>query len=147
LNHLSKAKDIVQIVTTDIEPEAPNYYKNYPIYYSEGGRLSCYPSMIMTTDMKDRMIYNVMKPYKPDLIHATSPTLMTWMTMWVAKWLKIPFVASYHTHLPVYAKMYLGFIPGIEQFAWFLLNWGHNRVDLTLCTSPQIKEQLEAHGL
>ena len=59
----------------------------------------------------------------------------------------IPLVMSYHTHLPSYAVNYLGFIPKIETFAWELLRWAHSRADLTLVTSPQMKEQLEAEGI
>lgn len=120
---------------------------NYQIFYSEGERFAPYPEMILSTDLKDRMVYNVMKLYRPDLIHVTSPSLFVFMSFFVSKWLKIPLIISYHTHLPVYAKEYLGFIPGIEKFAWYLLRWGHNRGNLTICTSPQIKEQLEANGI
>jgi sulfoquinovosyltransferase len=59
----------------------------------------------------------------------------------------IPLVMSYHTHLPSYAVNYLGFIPGIEKFAWELLRWAHSRADLTLVTSPQMKKQLTAEGI
>ncbi len=104
LKYLSKAKDNVQIVTTDVVPDAPTQIHNYPIFYSEGERFAPYPEMILSTDLKDRMVYNVMKLYRPDLIHCTSPSLFIWMSIFVSKWLKIPMIISYHTHLPVYAK-------------------------------------------
>lgn len=56
-------------------------------------------------------------------------------------------VMSYHTHLPVYGKNYLGFIPGIEEFSWSLLRYAHSRADLTLVTSPQMKQELEENGI
>lgn len=59
----------------------------------------------------------------------------------------IPLVMSYHTHLPSYANNYLGFIPGIDRMAWESLRWVHGRADLTLVTSPQMKEELEAQGI
>jgi len=61
--------------------------------------------------------------------------------------MRIPLLVSYHTHLPSYAENYLGFIPGIVEFAWFLIRAVHKRADLTLVTSPQMKEELEAHGV
>lgn len=54
---------------------------------------------------------------------------------------------SYHTHLPSYGKNYLGFIPGVEAICWELLRWAHSRADLTLVTSPQMKEELVNHGI
>jgi sulfoquinovosyltransferase len=59
----------------------------------------------------------------------------------------IPLVMSYHTHLPSYAVNYMGFIPGIEKFAWDLIRWAHSRADLTLVTSPQMQEQLISEGV
>jgi sulfoquinovosyltransferase len=54
---------------------------------------------------------------------------------------------SYHTHLPSYGKNYLGFIPGIESMCWELLRWAHSRADLTLVTSPQMKQELMDNGI
>ena len=85
-------------------PEAPTQISNYPIFYSEGERFAPYPEMILSMDLKDRMVYNVMKVYRPDLIHCTSPSLFIFMSFWVSRWLKIPLIISYHTHLPIYAK-------------------------------------------
>jgi hypothetical protein len=42
---------------------------------------------------------------------------------------------------------YLNFIPGIETIAWESLRWAHGRADLTLVTSPQMKEELQAQGI
>lgn len=58
-----------------------------------------------------------------------------------------PPVLSYHTHLPLYGRNYLGFIPGIEEFSWGLIRFAHSRADLTLVTSPQMKEEMEANGV
>lgn len=54
---------------------------------------------------------------------------------------------SYHTHLPLYGRNYLGFIPYIEELAWAALRYCHSRADLTLVTSPQMKEEMEANGI
>lgn len=41
----------------------------------------------------------------------------------------------------------MGFIPRVEQTCWDLLRFAHSRADLTLVTSPQMKEELEANGI
>ena len=72
---------------------------------------------------------------------------MVFAAIFYARVMCIPLVMSYHTHLPSYAINYLGFIPGIEKFAWELLRFAHSRADLTLVTSPQMKDQLVAEGI
>ena len=41
----------------------------------------------------------------------------------------------------------MGFIPRVEKTCWDLLRFAHSRADLTLVTSPQMKEELEANGI
>ena len=149
LKYLCQAKDAVQVVTTDVVEDAPTSIYNFPIYYSEGGRFAAYPEMVLSTDLKDRVIFSVLNVFRPDVIHCTSPSLFAFMSMFVSKWLKIPLVLSYHTHLPVYAAEYRQhfWIPGIVEAAWYLLTWGHSRADLTITTSPQIKAELEERGI
>lgn len=60
---------------------------------------------------------------------------------------KIPLLMSYHTHLPSYGKNYLSFVPGIEPICWELLRMVHNRADLTLVTSPQMKQELTDNAI
>ena len=43
-----------------------------------------------------------------------------------------PFI---HTHKPP------------QEFAWWLVRFAHSRADLTLTTSPQLKKELEDHGI
>jgi sulfoquinovosyltransferase len=147
-----QAKDTVQIVTTDVVPEAPREAFSFPIYYTEGARFALYPEIILSTDMKDQMIKKVMGLFRPDLIHCVSPSFFGVMTAFVSKWLKIPLVLSYHTHLPVYAKAYFGVFGDwcgdfMAWLAWTAMRIVHNRADLTVTVSPQIKEELEAHGI
>jgi sulfoquinovosyltransferase len=46
----------------------------------------------------------------------------------------------------MYARAYVG-LPGAEALANFLVKTIHNFADLTLVTSPQLKQQLEAIGV
>eukprot|EP00957_Ditylum_brightwellii_P015708 1184226-Ditylum_brightwellii.AAC.1 len=38
-------------------------------------------------------------------------------------------------------------IPKVEEFAWWLMRYVHSRADLTLVTSPQIRDELVAGGI
>ena len=44
-------------------------------------------------------------------------------------------------------KNYLGFIPRVEKTCWDLLRYAHSRADLTLVTSPQMQQELQANGI
>lgn len=72
---------------------------------------------------------------------------MVFAAIFYARVMCIPLVMSYHTHLPSYAVNYLNFIPGIEGMSWEALRFVHSRADLTLVTSPQMREELMSHGI
>ena len=41
----------------------------------------------------------------------------------------------------------MGWLPGIEALSWALLRYAHNKADLTLCTSPQVQQQMKENGV
>ncbi|CAK9179746.1 unnamed protein product, partial [Ilex paraguariensis] len=45
--------------------------------------------------------------FKPDIIHASSPGIMVFGALAIAKLLSVPIVMSYHTHVPVAADLTL----------------------------------------
>ncbi|KAF5774122.1 putative Glycosyltransferase subfamily 4-like domain-containing protein [Helianthus annuus] len=47
-------------------------------------------------------IINEVKQFKLDIIHASSPGIMVFGALTIAKMLSVPIVMSYHTHVPVY---------------------------------------------
>nr|GFD23522.1 sulfoquinovosyl transferase SQD2-like [Tanacetum cinerariifolium] len=46
-------------------------------------------------------IINEVRQFKPDIIHASSPGIMVFGALAIAKMLSVPIVMSYHTHVPV----------------------------------------------
>lgn len=150
LRYLSKANDHVDILTVDSktpEHELPKEKFGYKIEHTLGFTFPLYNHISLTFDLPEMKGANIIEKLKPDLIHASSPGFLVFASLFYARVMRIPLVLSYHTHLPSYAKNYLGFIPGHEEVAWWLLRWVHSRADLTLCTSPQMKEELVANGL
>lgn len=150
LRYLSKAKDHVDILTVDSktpEKDLPKEKFGYKIEHTQGFTFPLYDHISLTFDLPEMKGANILEKLKPDLIHASSPGFMVFAAIFYARVMRIPLLLSYHTHLPSYAKNYLSFMPGNEEFAWFLLRWVHSRADLTLCTSPQMKEELTANGL
>jgi hypothetical protein len=103
--------------------------------------------VVVSFDLPEIKGLRMMEAFRPDVIHISSPGFLLFAALFYARLMKVPLLMSYHTHLPHYAKQYLGYIPGIEEFAWMLLRFAHKRADLTLATSPQLKKELEDNGI
>jgi sulfoquinovosyltransferase len=85
-------------------------------------------------------------PHMISLLYAFLSGFLVFAALFYARVMCIPLVISYHTHLPSYAINYLNFIPGIEKFAWDVVRYVHSRADLTLVTSPQMRDALTSEG-
>lgn len=150
LRYLKKAGDQVEILTTDEHTDRKNLPKEifgFPIAHTLGFVFPLYNQITLTFDLPDLKGAKIIERLKPDLIHVTSPGFILYPALFYARVMRIPLVASYHTHLPSYGKTYLSKIPGIEEFSWKLIRFVHTRTDLTLVTSPQMKEELTANGV
>lgn len=150
LKFLAKAGDEVDILTVDSKTPAKDLPKKafgYPIRHTQGFTFPLYNQISLTLDLPEMKGAQIVENMKPDLIHVTSPGLLVYAALFYARVMCTPLLISYHTHLPTYGKNYLGFIPGIEKICWELLRWVHSRADLTLVTSPQMRDELVAHGI
>lgn len=149
LTYLDKAGDSVEIVTVDDLEQPPVRFGSFPINTIKGFRFPLYNDICLTFDVKQRAVWKTMNRFKPDLIHCSSPGFIVFIALFTAKVLDVPLVLSYHTHLPQYTKEYIKLVPGSvgEAGAWQIIRWVHNRADLTLVTSPQMKEEMEANGI
>jgi len=146
LRYMRKAGDEVEIVTPDESEVAPKKKFGFKINTLEGFKFPLYKLITISFDWKMRA-YAAMKKFNPELIHVSTPSMLLFSGLLAANRLKVPLVMSYHTHFPVYAKKYMGWIPGIEHAAWLALRLVHNRADLTLVTSPQMKQELVDNGI
>eukprot|EP00804_Cyclotella_cryptica_P023168 CCRYP_000371-RA/>CCRYP_000371-RA protein AED:0.05 eAED:0.05 QI:348/1/1/1/1/1/3/259/490 len=150
LRYLSKAGDTVDILTVDSKTpkeELPKQVFGYDIEHTQGFVFPLYNHISLSLDLPEMRGAKMMERRRPDLIHVTSPGFMLFAGLFYARVMRIPLLLSYHTHLPLYGRNYLGFIPGIEEMAWAALRFCHSRADLTLVTSPQMKEEMEANGI
>jgi glycosyltransferase involved in cell wall biosynthesis len=86
-----------------------------------------------------------LKKFNPDLVHVVNPAVLGLGGIYYAKKLRIPLVASYHTHLPQYLHHYnLG---ALEGLLWEGLKLVHNQAQLNLCTSTAMVNELVSHGI
>ncbi|MDZ7959179.1 MAG: glycosyltransferase family 1 protein [Aulosira sp. DedQUE10] len=118
-------------------------HKGAKVYGVTGFPLPLYPELIMA--LPRPAIGYTLEEFQPDIIHVVNPAVLGLAGIFYSKILKIPLVASYHTHLPQYLQHYgLGMLEGL---LWELLKTGHNQAELNLCTSTAMMEELTAHGI
>eukprot|EP00584_Thalassiosira_punctigera_P014494 CAMPEP_0172572752 /NCGR_PEP_ID=MMETSP1067-20121228/135839_1 /TAXON_ID=265564 ORGANISM="Thalassiosira punctigera, Strain Tpunct2005C2" /NCGR_SAMPLE_ID=MMETSP1067 /ASSEMBLY_ACC=CAM_ASM_000444 /LENGTH=278 /DNA_ID=CAMNT_0013365337 /DNA_START=822 /DNA_END=1655 /DNA_ORIENTATION=- len=150
LRYLSKAGDNVDILTVDSKTpkeELPDKIFDYEIQHTQGFVFPLYDHISLTLDLPEMKGAKMMERRRPDLIHVTSPGFLLFAGLFYARVMRIPLVLSYHTHLPTYGRNYMGFIPAIEEMSWAVIRWVHSKADLTLVTSPQMKEEFRQNGV
>ncbi|MEH2068093.1 MAG: glycosyltransferase family 1 protein [Nostoc sp.] len=118
-------------------------HKGAKVYGVTGFPLPLYPELKMA--LPRPAIGYALEKFQPDIIHVVNPAVLGLSGIFYSKILKIPLVASYHTHLPQYLQHYgLGMLEGL---LWELLKGAHNQAALNLCTSTAMMEELSAHGI
>ena len=118
-------------------------YKGAKIYGISGFPLPLYPEL--TLALPRPAIGYVLEEFQPDIIHVVNPAVLGLAGLFYGRVLKIPLVASYHTHLPQYLQHYgLGMLEGL---LWELLKAGHNQAQMNLCTSTAMLQELNARGI
>jgi glycosyltransferase involved in cell wall biosynthesis len=140
VDHLQRHGDQVLVVA----PEGGiTEHKGAKVYGVTGFPLPLYPELKMS--LPRPAIGYALEEFQPDIIHVVNPAVLGLSGIFYSKILKIPLVASYHTHLPQYLQHYgLGMLEGL---LWELLKGAHNQAALNLCTSTAMVEELTAHGI
>ncbi|MEH2417475.1 glycosyltransferase family 4 protein [Nostoc sp.] len=140
VDHLQRSGNQVLVIAPD---GGITEHKGAKVYGVTGFPLPLYPELKMA--LPRPAIGYVLEEFKPDVIHVVNPAVLGLSGIFYSKILKIPLVASYHTHLPQYLQHYgLGMLEG---FLWELLKGAHNQAALNLCTSTVMVEELTAHGI
>lgn len=140
IDHLQKFGDRVLIISPDYGLKD---YNGSKVYGVTGFPLPMYPELKLAPP--NPSIRPVLEEFQPDLIHVVNPAILGLGGLYYAKNLKIPLVASYHTHLPQYLQHYgLGIL---EPLLWELLKGAHNQAELNLCTSNAMVNELRSHGI
>ena len=137
----------MHIITPDDSTEPPTDFLGFPITSLKGFRFPLYNTITLSCDFSGatrRMLQEV----RPDILHVTSPGFLTLPAIIEAYRQGIPVVMSYHTNIRTYAKAYAPLLPGPSvALANWLLRLAHDKADLTLVTSPQLKEECTSIGM
>ncbi|MGH1393970.1 MAG: glycosyltransferase family 4 protein [Trichormus sp.] len=140
VDHLQRQGNQVLVVA----PEGGiTEHKGAKVYGVSGFPLPLYPELKMA--LPRPAIGYTLEQFQPDIIHVVNPAVLGLSGIFYSKVMKIPLIASYHTHLPQYLQHYgLGMLEGL---LWELLKAGHNQAALNLCTSTAMMAELSAHGI
>jgi glycosyltransferase involved in cell wall biosynthesis len=140
VEHLQRNGDEVLVVSPD---GGLKEYKGARIHGVSGFPLPLYPELKLALPRPS--IGVAIEAFKPDLIHVVNPAVLGLAGLFYAKLMRVPLVASYHTHLPQYLQHYgLGMFEGLM---WEIIKANHNQAQLNLCTSTAMVEELRVHGV
>ena len=89
-------------------------------------------------------IGRALKAFQPDFIHAVNPAFLGLGAVYYSWRLRLPYLASYHTNVPAYARHYG--LNWLEPALWWYFRMLHKRASINLCTSRATLHELDAHG-
>uniref|UniRef100_A0A0E0AEU8 Glycosyltransferase subfamily 4-like N-terminal domain-containing protein n=1 Tax=Oryza glumipatula TaxID=40148 RepID=A0A0E0AEU8_9ORYZ len=130
IKYLREMGDEVIVITT--HEGVPQEFYGAKLIGSWSFPCPWYQKVPLSLALSPRIIGEVAR-FKPDIIHASSPGIMVFGALIIAKLLCVPLVMSYHTHVPI-------------QLMHFSLpkEFLHRAADLTLVPSVAIGKDLQA---
>jgi glycosyltransferase involved in cell wall biosynthesis len=123
-------------------PGGPREYAGAEIVGVGGPPLPFYPELRI--NIPRRFVWEKVQAFQPDLVHLAGPFFLGPFGLSYARRLGVPILASFHTHVPRYARYYGGGF--IEPVLWAYLRAVHNQAQLNLCPSTETLKELRAHG-
>ncbi|GAV68524.1 Glycos_transf_1 domain-containing protein/Glyco_trans_4_4 domain-containing protein [Cephalotus follicularis] len=139
IRYLREMGDEVMVVTT--HEGVPQEFYGAKLIGSRSFPCPWYQKVPLSLALSPRIISEVAR-FKPDIIHASSPGIMVFGALIIAKLLGVPIVMSYHTHVPVYIPRYT--FSWLVTPMWLVIKFLHRAADLTLVPSVAIGRDLEA---
>ncbi|XP_024519455.1 sulfoquinovosyl transferase SQD2-like [Selaginella moellendorffii] len=141
IRYLREMGDEVLIITT--HEGVPTEFHGAKVIGSWSFPCPFYKLVPLSLALSPRIISEVAH-FKPDIIHASSPGIMVFGALAIAKLLHIPIVLSYHTHVPLYIPKYT--FSWLVKPMWLIIKFLHRAADLTLVTSSVLGKELKAAG-
>ncbi|XP_057512367.1 sulfoquinovosyl transferase SQD2-like [Actinidia eriantha] len=139
IRYLREMGDEVMVVTT--HEGVPQEFYGAKLIGSRSFPCPLYQKVPLSLALSPRIISEVVQ-FKPDIIHASSPGIMVFGALIIAKLLCVPLVMSYHTHVPVYIPRYT--FSWLVKPMWLVIKFLHRAADLTLVPSAALRKELEA---
>lgn len=138
IKHLREMGDEVMVVTT--QEGVPQEFHGAKLVGSRSFPFPWYQNVPLSLALSPR-IMNEVAQFKPDIIHASSPGIMVFGALVIAKLMSVPLVLSYHTHVPVYIPRYT--FSWLVTPMWMVIKFLHGLADLTLVPSTALAKELQ----
>jgi len=148
--HLDKRDSNFEVVTVDVHtPVKPEKWLGRTVHHTPAMTWPMYSEELgLSVDYK-MQIGRVISRMRPDIIHVSSPGFLMFPALFYSRLFQTPLVASYHTHIPIYAHAYIPKFMGLptiaDKLAWVCIKFFHSLVDATVVTSPQIRQEFMDH--
>ncbi|KAF0931512.1 hypothetical protein E2562_004625 [Oryza meyeriana var. granulata] len=139
IKYLREMGDEVIVITT--HEGVPQEFYGAKLIGSWSFPCPWYQKVPLSLALSPRIIGEVAR-FKPDIIHASSPGIMVFGALIIAKLLCVPLVMSYHTHVPIYIPRYT--FSWLVKPMWLIIKFFHRAADLTLVPSVAIGKDLQA---
>lgn len=146
LEELARAGDDVLMIAP---AGGPDSYAGVPVVGVREMRMPLYPDgdgyPPKRVALPGPSLMRALEQHEPDVVHVINPVLLGAGAVAISRRRDWPVVASYHAHLPTYARLYrFGWLEGA---GWRYIRALHNRADLNLCTSQATLDTLRRHGI
>jgi 1,2-diacylglycerol 3-alpha-glucosyltransferase len=150
---LSKKNPLILFAPGDVKKiKKERKAKNFHIYWIPASSFPFYEGYRMSK-VAVRSIEKILKEEKIDIVHAHAPVLLGLQGMLIAKKMKLPIVATYHTHLPDYLPYLLdgkfpGFVNSISQkTAKGLIKFVYSMADVSTAPTNELVKELKKYGI
>ena len=127
----------------------PDNYAGVPVLGLRGSGVPLYPDgdgyPPKRVALPGPALARTLRGYRPEVVHAINPALLGVGAVAFARRNRIPLVASYHAHLPAYARHYR--LGRLESAGWRYLRGLHNCAQVNLATSRATLAELDRRGI
>lgn len=121
----------------------PETHGSFPVRLMRAAPLPFYRSF--TVGLPTRRVAPVLREFRPDVVHVTSPVLLGASGITAARRLDLPTVAVFQTDVAGFARRY-GW-RSADRVVWPWLRRVHSRADRTLAPSTATLAELERRGI
>ncbi|UCH26613.1 MAG: glycosyltransferase [Trueperaceae bacterium] len=123
-------------------PGAPSHYRRFEVIAALGLPFPWYPELKVA--LPSKKLADTLRAFDPDLIHVVNPVLFGLWGEILARRLRLPLVASFHTNPGVINHL---IFPLLQRPLEIYDREVHNLAHLSLCTSPQMVDLAREIGI
>lgn len=111
----------------------PGLFSTFSLFFYPELKIALFPS---------KKIKKILETEKPNYIHIATEGILGLMTRRICVKKNIPFTTTYHTHLPLYAKVRFNILFNIT---YSYVHYFHKKAQKTFVSTESLKKELEVY--